>query len=201
MEINILPIGLYGENVYLLHENNHVLIIDPGDHAEIISKYIGGNEILDGIILTHGHEDHTKACDDLMDMFLSVKAYIHPNDLQLIDPKHPTGSGYDGIVYHHVDELNDGDMKIGIFELKIVHTPGHTSGSVCIIYRNIIFSGDTLFAGSIGRTDLFSGNESEIIQSLKILSHLPKDMQVLPGHGPKTTIGHELKMNPFLINI
>lgn len=198
MKINVLPIGLYGENIYVLHDHNHVLVIDPGAYAGEIKKCISPDETVDAVILTHGHEDHTGACDDFLDLY-PVPVYIHPNDRQLIDPEHPTGSGYDGAVYHKTSDLKEGSMKIGTFDVTVYHTPGHTAGSTCIQYRNILFSGDTLFAGSIGRTDLFSGDEAEIMRSLKQLAQLPKDLRVLPGHGPETTIGHELKTNPFLL--
>lgn len=197
MKIQVLPIGLYGENIYVLHDHGHVLVIDPGAHAKEIAKCIEKDEVVDAVLLTHGHEDHTGACDDLLDLY-DVPVYIHPSDKQLIDTEHPTGSGYDGAVYHKTTDFIEGKMTIGTFPLTVYHTPGHTSGSVCIQYRNVLFSGDTLFAGSIGRTDLFSGNEAEIINSLKELATLPSDLRVLPGHGPETTIGHELKMNPFL---
>lgn len=200
MKIHMLPIGLYQENIYVLHDNGHVLVIDPGAYAKEIAKCIDKNEIVDAVILTHGHEDHTGACDDFLDLY-DVPVYIHPDDKQLIDPDHPTGSGYDGAVYHKTTDLVEGKMKIGSFSVTIYHTPGHTSGSTCIRYRNVLFSGDTLFAGSIGRTDLFSGSEEEIMDSLKKLAKLPGDLRVLPGHGPETTIQHELKMNPFLMGI
>jgi len=197
MKLDKLPIGLYDENVYVLHDNGHVLVVDPGACAKKILSCISKDEVLDGIILTHGHEDHTAACDDLCDL-MDCPVYMHEADYVLIDPNGSRHYGYDAPVYHEITWLSEGKMDIGSFPVTVYHTPGHTSGSVCVKYRNLLFSGDTLFASSIGRTDLFSGSEEEMISSLKFLMTLPKDLRVLPGHGPETTIGNEIMKNPYL---
>lgn len=195
MKIDVLPIGLYQENIYVLHDHGHVLVIDPGRYAKQIASCIEKNETVDGIILTHGHEDHTGAVDDLTDL-IPCRVFMHPADMQLTDPSLAVKTGYSTPVYHEIEPLQE-QMQIGIFPLTVYHTPGHTSGSVCVRYRNVLFTGDTLFASSIGRTDLFSGNDKEMLESIEFLKTLPADLRVCPGHGPASTIGEEVRRNPY----
>lgn len=196
MKLDTLPIGLYGENIYVLHENGHVLIIDPGKNAKEIAKCISKDEIVDGIILTHGHEDHTQATDDLVDIY-SCEVYMDLADYDLVDPGYAGAHGFDAPVYTPVKPLLK-DMQIGSFHVEVTKTPGHTKGSCVIRYRNLLFTGDTLFAGSIGRTDLYGGNETEMMQSLMKFMDMPHDLIVLPGHGPRSTIKQELTTNMYL---
>ena len=198
MKIDTLPIGLYDENIYILHENDKVLIIDPGNNADKIIDKINKNEKVQGILITHGHYDHTGAVDDIYDYY-QAPVYIDSNDELLVKTK---GTAYSGgcekNIYCPLSYYSYGQMKIGDFDLEIYHTPGHTAGSVCIKYKNVLFTGDTLFAQSIGRTDFFSGNDFEMQKSLEFLKTLPNDIVIYPGHGPKSTIGHEKMMNYYL---
>lgn len=195
MNLDILPIGLYQENSYILHDNGHVLFIDPGRYAKEIMNHIKKDEIIDGIVLTHGHEDHTGAVDDLAKAY-QCPVYLHSADLDLVDPKQ-IGRGFDGPIYAKIDPLERID-QIGMFHIKVYHTPGHTAGSCCIQYRRLLFTGDTLFAGDIGRTDLYSGNEQEMLDSLKMLKGLSNDLQIYPGHGPASSMHEEKMCNPYL---
>ncbi len=198
MKIETLPIGLYGENSYVLHDNDHVLFIDPGQFAQEIARHVGENETVDGILLTHGHEDHTGAVDDLYEIY-HCPVYLHEGDFEMVDPANGK-SAYSIPLYCPLTPLTAGNMKIGTFDLEIIPTPGHSKGSVLIRYRNRIFSGDTLFAGSIGRTDLFGGDENEMTESLRLIKErFTDDLWVYPGHGDATTIGQEKKTNPFLV--
>ena len=198
MKIDTLPIGLYQENIYILHDHSHVLIIDPGRYAKQIAGYIKDDETVDGIILTHGHEDHTGAADDLAEMY-NCGVWLHDADRQLVSPGAVNAFGsYAGLVYAETKHL-EGDMEIGTFKVTVYHTPGHTAGSVCVRYRNVLFSGDTLFASSIGRTDLFSGDDAQMVETIRFLKTLPRDLKVYPGHGPATTIAQELRVNPYLV--
>ena len=196
MKIDTLPIGLYQENSYILHDNGHVLFVDPGRFAKEIASHVKEDEIADAILLTHGHEDHTAAVDDLYDIF-HCPVYMHPGDAFMVDPKN-SATMFSSPVYAPIRCFTEGKMTIGAFDLEILYTPGHSKGSVCILYRNRLFSGDTLFAGSIGRTDLEGGDDREMTASLKKLKDLPKDLWVYPGHGNATTIAQERETNPFL---
>lgn len=197
MKIDTLPIGMFQENIYILHDNDHVLIIDPGKHADVISRCISSKETVDAVLLTHGHSDHTGAADDTAELY-QCPVYIHPDDRIMIDPSGRTVRSFEEPVYSATADLMPGKNRIGSFDLEILHTPGHTKGSVMIRYRNVLFSGDTLFAGSIGRTDLFGGDEDEMTESIRMILNLPNDLKVLPGHGPASTIGMEKKVNPYL---
>lgn len=196
MKLDVLPIGLYGENIYILHEKGHVLIVDPGKYAKEIQKCISKNEVVDGIVLTHGHEDHTGAVDDLVDIY-HCPVYMDLDDYDLVDPKYAGSHGFDAPIYTEVNPLK-ADSKVGTFGLKVTKTPGHTKGSVVIRYRNLLFTGDTLFQGSIGRTDLYGGSELEMKESLKQFFDMPHDLIVLPGHGPKSTIKQEVDTNMYI---
>ena len=196
MNLDILPIGLYGENSYVLHDQNHVLLIDPGRYPDEIRKRIRKQEKTDAIVLTHGHEDHTGAVDDLEDVY-HCPVYMSEKDFPLTDPANAGKLGYSAPVYAKITPFTE-ITQAGYFRLQIIETPGHTSGSVCIRYRNLLFTGDTLFAGDIGRTDLYSGSEEEMLRSLQKFRNMPHDLQVFPGHGPSSTIGRELAVNPYL---
>ena len=198
MKTEILPIGLYEENVVILHDAKHVLVFDPGRYAKLIAERIGPDETVDAIILTHGHDDHTGAVDDLAERY-ECPVYIHPGDEQMIRTK---GSAMTGgtmsPVYTETEPLQEGETIIGTFRLTVYHTPGHTPGSVCIRCRNVLISGDTLFAGSIGRMDFFGGSEEDMMRTLQNLWDLEDDLQVIPGHGQTTTIGHEKQVNYYM---
>ena len=179
MKLDILPIGQFEENSYVLHDNGHVLFVDPGRYYKKIMECVGKDEVVDGIVLTHGHSDHTGAVDDLCDVY-NCPVYMDHHDLALV--------------------LNEKQIKIGTFSLEIHHTPGHTDGSICVRYKNILFTGDTLFASSCGRTDLYSGSDEKMRQTLEYLKTLPHDLQIYPGHGPASTIGIEVRNNPYMIS-
>lgn len=198
MKIDTLPIGLYDENIYILHDQNKVLIIDPGKHANKIIEKIGKDETVQGILITHGHEDHIGAVDDVYDYY-QVPVYIDSKDALLVKTR---GTAYTGgcmnILYSPLQYYTYGQMQIGDFLITVYSTPGHTSGSVCIRYKNVLFTGDTLFAQSIGRTDFFSGSDEKMAKSLEFLKTLPNDLIIYPGHGPSSTIGHEKVVNYYL---
>ena len=199
MKVDVLPIGQYEENIYVVHQKGRVLIIDPGRYAKRVAGMIAKNEIVDGIILTHGHYDHTGAADDLADLY-GCPVYMNREDQFMIDPSQPH-YGFDGAVYHETEDLPAGNINVGGFSLTVYHTPGHSAGSVCVRCGTYLFTGDTLFAGTIGRTDLPSGDESKMAESLRFLKTLPPELKVMPGHGAESTIGRELRVNPFLVRL
>ncbi|MBR4444308.1 MAG: MBL fold metallo-hydrolase [Solobacterium sp.] len=199
MKIDVLPLGLYEENIYLIHENGHVLIVDPGCHrAREILKYISKDEKADAIVLTHGHEDHTYCVDDLADE-LGCPVYMHPLDLPLVQAASSGAKPFSRPVYTPLKDLLEGKMTLGTFKVQIYHTPGHTAGSVCVRYRDVLITGDTLFAGSIGRTDLYSGNDAQMSESLLKLKQLPGNLTICPGHGPASTLADEFRHNRYVL--
>ena len=206
LRVECIPVGRLLSNSYLLYDagGGEGIIIDAGDDAERIIRIVEMNGVkVKGIYLTHGHFDHVLAVRELRER-LGCGFYIHENDAMILSrvpldvkyfldldidpPPEPDGWIFDGQILH-----------VGGHEIKVIHTPGHTPGSVCYLAREAIFTGDTLFAGSIGRTDLPGGSLQDLLNSIstKILS-LPDHYAVYPGHGPSSTIGAERRLNPFL---
>lgn len=198
-------VGLYAVNCYIIGDENtkDAVIVDPGENADQILSIVNKHSLnVKHIILTHAHGDHIGALDVIKSK-TNAPIHIHENDEKMLMDKHKnftTMMGGKGIEIKADHLLSDGDIiKVGDLELEIIHTPGHSMGGICILVENILISGDTLFAGSIGRTDLEGGNYSKLIQSIKEkLMVLEDSITVLPGHGPSSTIGRERLSNPFL---
>lgn len=166
-------------NVYILIDGKRALMIDSGDGSSFqeIEKALGGME-LERVILTHGHWDHIGG------MFhLKKEGLLHRADLQIIDGLNSCFPGFPKAP-HNISALPEKSIKFGEFELEVIHTPGHTPGSICMFdsRSRILFSGDTLFAdGFVGRTDLIGGDESQLIKSLETVKTLNYKI-LLPGH-------------------
>ncbi len=211
MEIKQFIFNMFQENTYVLtDEEKNCVIIDPGcffeEEKQRLVDHIKENNLkITRIIHTHLHLDHIFGCKTLFDEF-GVRPEAHAMDEFLLDI-FPTYGKKFGIE----DELkcvplkgylNDGDViTIGDSELHVIHTPGHSPGGVCYYEpkENILFSGDSLFMGSIGRTDLEKGNGHDLIHSVKEkLMVLPERTTIFPGHGPKTTVGFEKAHNPYI---
>lgn len=198
MIIKRIPAGIYAANCFLLMDDptKNAAIIDPGGDGDDIIKEI---EKLGAkpqyILLTHGHFDHVGAVDELRGKY-NIPVYINKNDEELIN----SGVEVFGKIGSPNNPLSD-NMVISLGELKIrcIETPGHTPGGMCFLVQDALFTGDTLFAGSIGRTDFVGGDFNSIIKSIKSkLLVLMDDVKVYPGHGLTTTIGVERVSNPFL---
>ncbi|MBT9131665.1 MAG: Hydroxyacylglutathione hydrolase GloC [Firmicutes bacterium] len=193
MIIESLTVGFFETNCYILgkRETGDAAIIDPGDEEARILKRIeeqGLNPLC--IINTHGHVDHIGATRSLAERLKNIKVYIHEADAQML-----TGLETDALFF-----LKDGDsISAGGLRFKIIHTPGHTPGGISLLINGHLFSGDSLFCGSIGRTDLPGGSTKQLLRGLKekILT-LPGKTIVHPGHGPASTIEDEKLSNPFL---
>lgn len=205
MEFKRLPLGIYQANCYVLHDEKtgETAVIDPGGEFPVLKDYIESRNLkVKYIILTHGHGDHIGALRELKD-YTGATVCIHSGDHEMLRSSRMNLSSEMGFapVEMTADQLlKDGDvLELGSTRLNIIHTPGHSPGGICIYCEGSLFSGDTLFACSIGRTDLTGGSYNQIIASIKNkLLLLPDDTAVYPGHGPSSTILTEKKRNPFL---
>jgi hydroxyacylglutathione hydrolase len=203
--IETIPVGGIETNCYLIGDGNDAILIDPGEDASrIIAMIKKRNVKVANIVLTHGHADHIGAVPELK-KFTSAPVLIHSEDaIMLTDAMENLSAVFDmPFVADPADELlKDGDeISSGNIQLKVLFTPGHTPGGISLYEPNagILFSGDTLFAGSIGRSDFPRSNNDQLIKSIKEkLLTLPDETIVYPGHGPQTTIGEEKANNPWL---
>ena len=194
LKVYAMALGAYQTNCYIIHEENSksCCVIDPGYDADaILDKLEGLGLSLEAVLLTHGHFDHVGAVKDLA-AETQCDVYLHPEDLSM-PPMMTAGSLYYTKTYGEGSRL-----KLAGLDIAVLHTPGHTPGSVCLLVDTAIFSGDTLFQGSCGRTDLPGGDWATIGKSLKRLAALEGNFWVYPGHGPSTTLRDEKKYNPYM---
>ncbi len=206
MKIKKMILGAVQTNCYLVFNDDtkEGIIIDPADSAERIIATIGNLQVKPvGILLTHGHFDHILAADFLKEHY-GISVYLHKEEADLAANTGLNASKSFGMYgTAQADVLaEDGEvLDLSGFSIKVLHTPGHTKGGACYYFENdqVLFSGDTLFAQSIGRTDLPTGSYSTLIRSVKEkLFTLPGKVLVFPGHGEETTIEYEMKYNPYV---
>lgn len=200
-------IGMCGTNTYYIYdeESREALIVDPaGDHMRIIERVNKLSIKPVGILITHGHFDHILALDEIRNHF-GIKVYAGANERAVLrDSTVNLSAGFMGQGYCTEADvyLKDGEeFEVEGFKIKALEVPGHTVGGMCYYFENsgIVFSGDTLFAESIGRTDFPGGSMSALINGIKDkLYTLPDDTVVYPGHAESTTIAREKKYNPFI---
>lgn len=197
--------GIYAANTYIVYddETRDCVLVDCGGDEDVVLRFLEDNHLkLHSILLTHGHADHIAGVPKIKKA-LNCDVYIHEEDSELLTDAHKnfSVSMAMGRIEFSPDYLfKDRDsLSFGSLTFKVLHTPGHTRGSVCFDIGIGILSGDTLFKASIGRTDLYGGSEAAIINSIKTrLLIYPEDTEIYPGHGPKTTIGYEKKYNMFV---
>jgi hydroxyacylglutathione hydrolase len=203
-----IPLGPLQTNCYVVwNDKNQCLVIDPGEEGGKIISFLKDKQLKPlAILLTHAHFDHIGAVDVLREKY-SIPLYVHEKEAKwLLDP------ALNGSQLFMMDEMirlkpadyvltSEDILKIENFNLELFATPGHSPGSISFYVKemNAVIAGDTLFMGSIGRTDLPGGNHKELLASIHDnLLVLPEETAVLPGHGPETTIGNEMDSNPFL---
>lgn len=199
-KIDVFVLGMVQVNTYVLWNDNHVLIVDPGTaNAQLMQKIEEAGAIVDGIVLTHGHFDHIGGVDKLVERY-HCSLYINANDQAMLNDSVLNFSyGEPVIVQTKPLDLLPGKQTIGAFDLFVIDAPGHSEGSSLIRWDDCLFCGDVVFQGSIGRTDLATGSNSKMMQSLKMMKEtLDGDLKLYPGHGPTTTWKQELLTNPFL---
>ncbi|MGD9678753.1 MAG: MBL fold metallo-hydrolase [Vulcanibacillus sp.] len=205
MDIKKFIISEMGVNCYLIHDNKEAILIDASFYPKEIEKYIDNNYLkLSAILITHAHFDHIAGIEHLRKKYDSP-VYIHQNECEWLVNPSLNGSElfpYFGKVVCRRSEnhiIGDTHYNIGNFKIEVIFTPGHSPGGVSYKIENYLFTGDTLFYHSIGRTDFIGGNQNKLLKSIKNkLFVLPEETIVLPGHGEQSTIGEEKKNNPYI---
>lgn len=203
MILKRLNTGMLGSNCYIAGDRGEGVIIDPGAGFDETMEAVAESGLsIKYILLTHSHIDHICSVDALKKS-LGAKVAIHSLDAELLGDAWKNGSRLFGLddVFGDADILlEDGqNIDVGGLKFEILHTPGHTPGGICIKVENIVFTGDTLFRMSVGRTDLGAGSQEDLMDSIKNkLFTLEDDTLVYPGHGTSTTIEYERKHNPYI---
>ena len=205
MRMKSFTVGPLGVNCYVLQDDfsDAGLVIDPGGNAEELLQYLKQEHIsLQTIVNTHGHGDHIGA-DDRLRQATGARLLIHAADAPMLADARANLSAYMGFTVQAAPAdafLQDGEtLQVGHMSFTVLHTPGHSPGGICLFGEGVLFSGDSLFAESIGRCDFPGASETELVAALqKKILPLPDDVKVYPGHGPVTTIGWELQHNPYL---
>lgn len=198
MKVKMMQVGPIGTNCYILEDETakKAAVIDPGDEADRILEQLNQLDAqVEYILLTHGHYDHTTAVPELHEALPNAKIYIHPADAHGAGSRlFPLAGQVDGLLNY-----TEGDtLPLGNLTLEVLHTPGHSPGSVTLKVADALFTGDTLFAGDCGRTDLRGGSWEEILASLGRLGRLEGNYYVLPGHMDTSDLNTERQVNPYL---
>lgn len=204
MQAHTLVVGPLGTNCYIVGDDaaDTIVVIDPGGEADrILSQIEQTGKRLEAILITHGHVDHVAAVAAIREQ-TGAPVHAHSADGPMMERPDPMWAQMvGGVPPCSIDvELADGDvLSLGGLSFTVISTPGHSPGGVCYLTGNTLFSGDTLFEGTIGRTDLAGSDHGKMLESLtRLMDALSDDVEVYPGHGDSTTIARERRSNPFL---
>lgn len=202
MKIKPYLTGELQENAYLLTDEatGKIAVIDPGAPDQVLMDAIHAvKDSIAVILLTHGHFDHIGAVEEIQRL-TGAPVYAAGEELDMLADSRKNLSAMFGtpIVIRDAHPLHDGEqIQLGTLMIEVIHTPGHSMGGMCFLADNALFTGDTLFAGSVGRTDFWGGDGSMLMHSVQRLAQLPGDYRVLPGHGEETTLARERVYNPY----
>ena len=213
-KLKTVPLGPLQSNMYLITGDSGIFVVDPSVSPERAEEYCGmpglskGECPVKALLLTHGHHDHIKFVSEWADAYPDAKVFFSSKDEELLKNGFMNCSYMEGsqIIYdfkftdvagmYDATVIKDENIDISVFE-----TPGHTEGSVCYLVvlngEEMMFTGDTVFQGSVGRTDMPGGSSKKIIDSVRKIKKMDPDLRIYPGHGPDSTIGDEIKYNPF----
>ncbi|MBR2900918.1 MAG: MBL fold metallo-hydrolase [Clostridia bacterium] len=205
MIVKRVPVGTLNTNCYIVRspDTRDAIVIDPGSDLTVIQDALHrADAVCRLILLTHGHFDHILAVGDLRN--INIPVGIHKNDAHMLTERDMFSAiiPYDPRPFEPAEILFDkeGEYSVAGFDFYVIPTPGHTSGSVCYVFDGMMFTGDTLFKNSIGRTDL-GGDEKALLRSLKALKNLPGDYEIFPGHDRPSFLSEERRNNPYLRNL
>lgn len=206
MQIEQFVLGMFETNCYIVtgHEKEKCVLIDPADDAETLINYMEKNGLIpEAVLLTHGHYDHFLAVPGLQKRWPNLPVYCHSLDCPKELEEHDMGMVFPTVTaFANVRGLEEGqELNLVGITFRVLHTPGHTPGSVTFLAENAMFTGDTLFCGSIGRTDFAGGSMRQMRASLKRLAAMPGDWLVYPGHEGITKLEIERKLNPYLVHL
>ncbi|GHT52218.1 MBL fold metallo-hydrolase [Endomicrobiia bacterium] len=206
IEVKTIISGSLDENCYVVYDSKslNAAIIDPGEDGDKVIVGIKKGGLKPEILInTHGHYDHVIS-DDAVRAEFQIPLAIHRDDVHMLSDVYKNGSamfGTSGIVKNHDMLLEDNQkVKLSFTSFKVIHTPGHTKGGICLLFDGFLITGDTLFAGTIGRTDLDGGDYEEMASSLSKIKNLDPSLIIYPGHGSSTTLANELRYNQYLID-
>ncbi|PHK49760.1 MBL fold metallo-hydrolase [Staphylococcus edaphicus] len=205
MKISSLTLGLVDTNAYFIENEQNVILVDPASDSDLIIKKLNQiNKPLSAILLTHAHFDHIGALDEIVEKY-QVPVFMHHSEFDFLTNTEKNGSekfkqyGLPQVISNVTPQpLSEGTKKISDFEFNVLHTPGHSPGSLTFVFNEFAIVGDTLFKQGIGRTDLYKGDYETLVDSiLDKLFSLEDDLPLFPGHGPYTTVEDE-QLNPYL---
>lgn len=204
MQITRFVLGSFSTNCYIVSQDKQgpCILIDPSADGEMLVEHLRTHQLEpQAVFLTHSHYDHLLGVPALQDAWPALPVYCHPLDIPKETQEWDMGQLFPTVAaFHHVTPMQDSaEYSVAGLCIQALHTPGHTPGSVVLLCENLMFSGDTLFYENIGRTDFPGGNMQQMQSSLRRLNSLTQNYRILPGHEQETTLSHEQRCNPWML--